>query len=138
LSFFEPRSVRSLAGESPGDSLARGDSEGSLDGVDEALAEGLAEGDEPVLPPPFLPPLPPEVGDEVGDGVLDPVDPSPPVEGDEVGVEEGEDVVGVAVGVLGATGGAAPGGAALPVPCFQDQPTEPPAGTISPPTPADE
>jgi hypothetical protein len=127
--FFEP----SLARESPGDSLASGDAEG-LDGV----PEGVDCGDEPEPPP--------EAGDGLADG-LDDCDPPPPDgvavgdDGEEVGDELGDDVgVGVAVGVLDCTGGATPGGTA-PLEarsCCQDQPTEPPAGTVSEPEAYDE
>ena len=117
--------------ESPGDSLATGDSEGSLDGDADGDAEGLADGEGP-----FWPPLPPEVGDELGEGALDPL---PPLVGEGDGVLVGEDVVGVAVGVLGATGGATLGGTAPPAgrSCCHDHPTEPPARTVRAPAPED-
>ncbi|SEB28619.1 hypothetical protein SAMN04489844_0066 [Nocardioides exalbidus] len=144
----------SLGCESPGDSLASGDcdaladgdpeddSEGNsdADGEPDGVADGEAEGevvdpDPPPLPP--LPPLPPP-GVGVAVGELEPPPPEPPVgvaDGDEVGVG-----VDVGLGEAGFTGGATPGGTAEPDgrSCCQDQPTEPPAGTVRPPTPDDE
>jgi hypothetical protein len=120
--------------ESPGDSLARGDSEGALD----ADSEGLDDGNDGLLPlegdgldgdplpdplpgpPPELPPDPlPLDGEEDGEDV-----------GALVGVEDGDDV---GDGEAAITGGATPGGAALPLPCFHAQPTDPPAGTVREP-----
>lgn len=143
LFFRSPEPAGDL--ESPGDSLARGDSEGALD----ADAEGLDDGDgDPGLlpldgdgldgepPPDPLPEAPPE-----------PLPDPPPLEGEEdgelvgeedgelVGVEDGDDV---GDGEAARTGGATAGGAALPLPCFQAQPTEPPAGTIREPELEDE
>jgi hypothetical protein len=127
--------------ESPGDSLARGDSEGALD----ADSEGLDDGDDdPGLlpldgdgldgdplpdplpePPPELPPDPlPLDGEEDGEDV-----------GVLVGVEDGDDV---GDGEAAITGGVTLGGAALPLPCFHAQPTEPPAGTVREPELYDE
>jgi hypothetical protein len=132
-----------LGRESPGDSEASGDFDGLSDGLPDALPDALSEGEdvgepdgdvegvaeedgvdpEPPLPP--LPPLPPP-GVGVTVGVVD---------GEVVGVEL---VLGDDVGVAGFTGGATPGAAAFPGPCFHDQPTDPPAGTISPPAPEEE
>jgi hypothetical protein len=76
------------------------------------------------LPPEPLPEPPSGLGEEVGLDVCD---------GEDVGVGEGVDVV---VAVL-VTGGAVPGGTLAPAArsCCQDHPTEPPAGTVSDPTP---
>jgi len=133
-----------LSPESPGDSGARVDSDG--------VASGLAdESDDPVLaepPPGPTPDPPPPLGvGVVGDGLDEP----PPLEGavgdaeadavgDELGVGELV-VVGVGVGVASAiTGGVTPGGTLVPAvrSCCQDQPTEPPSGTVRDPTPYDE
>jgi hypothetical protein len=74
----------------------------------------------------------------VGDGLAEP----PPLDGvavgDGVAVADG---VSLGVGVdVGATGGATPGGTAplFSRSCCHDQPTDPPAGTVRPPTPEDE
>src|SRR6478609_511964 len=144
LSPFVPApSGPALRGESPGDSLASGDGEGvpdaegdeDVDGLD--VLDGLGDGElPPPLPLPFPPPFPP------------PLPPPPPVEplvgpevGEGVGLElDGSDVVGLAVGVAGLTGGGTAGGTPPPAgrSCCHAQPTEPPAGTIRPPTPEDE
>jgi hypothetical protein len=118
--------------------------------------EGLAcgDGDELGVDPPVLPlDPPPLVGDglEVGDGLDDPEPPDDPepLDGLAVGDGEGLDVgdgVGDGVGVgdglvvVRVTGGATAGGTLPPAgrSCCQDQPTEPPAGTVSEPTPEDE
>ncbi len=141
--------------ESLGDSEATGDSERSL-GVPEGVACGDADEPEPPEAP-ALPALPPEPFPELGDGLLDwepppdpPVDP-PPLDGvavgeDDVGdaVGEGEAVgdglgLGVAVAVR-ETGGATLGGTPAPDgrSCCHDHPTDPPAGTVSAPTPEEE
>ena len=154
--FFDP----ALVLESLGDSVPSGDSEGVL-GDPEAVDCG--DGDEVCDDPPE-PPLPveppPLVGDglDVGDGPdepgpvdepdppedPDPPDPDPPepdpLVGDDVGEDVGEDVLGDWVGVAVWTGGATPGGTLAPAArsCCHDQPTDPPAGTVSEPTPDDE
>lgn len=134
LSFSDGSSTPFLVRESLGDSGARGDSDGS----DAADSDGVAAGGE--------------VGEVVGDGLLD-CDPfpdplfEPPSPagldvgedvGEEVGEEDGElvgaeDGDGVGDGEAANTGGATAGGAALPLPCFHAQPTEPPAGTVREP-----
>lgn len=157
--FFEPR----LACESPGDSEAEGDPEGlagELDG--DACGEESEPPDEPApLPPGAPPPEPVGVGDGL-DEEPDPPDPLPPEppdppppepplppdgedvgdgDGDEPGAElAGSDGVGVAVGVAWCTGGETLGETAPVAPrsCCQDQPTEPPAGTVSEPAEYDE
>ncbi len=142
-----------VARESPGDSEARGDSDGRA-----GDAEGVACGDddeppepvEPPVPPPL--PLPPPPAPGVGVADCDP----PPLEGGEVGDAlgdaDGDDAgdgdelgdvlgVGVAVGVVERkTGGATSGGTLEPAArsCCHDQPTEPPAGTVKLPAPYDE
>ncbi len=83
----------------------------------------------------------------VGEGVDDPLDDGPGVGEGDVGEGDGEEGDGeevgvgldVGVGVL-VTGGATPGGTLFPAvrSCCQDQPTEPPAGTVSEPTPYEE
>jgi hypothetical protein len=109
--------------ESPGDSEARGDSDGSVgDPGDVACGD---EDEPPGLP--VLPDPPPDVGDGlVGVGLDD-----PPFDGVAVGEEDGL-VVAERV-----TGGATPGGALSPAArsCCHDHPTDPPAGTVRPPTP---
>lgn len=138
--------------------MASGDSEGDedvADGLDDGLDDGLADGLDPeppdppaalvgdadgllgCEPPPALepPPVPapaaepppepvPGLGEEDGDDVC---------EGDDVGEGEGVDV-GVEVFI---TGGATAGGTLEPAgrSCCHDQPTDPPAGTVSDPTP---
>ena len=147
---FDPFSAPALDRESLGDSTPSGDPEGAL-----GEPEGLACGDELGVDPPVLPPDPPPlVGDglAVGVGLDDPVppdDPDPPdglaVGEDEVGLDVGDGVgdwVGVGDGlvVVRVTGGATEGGTLPPAgrSCCQDHPTEPPAGTVSEPTPEDE
>lgn len=143
-SLFDRSLAPPLDLESLGDSGASGDSEGAL-----GAPEGLACGDEVGVEPP-APPLepPPLVGDglEVGVGLDDP-DPfdGVAVGEDDVGLELGDEVgdeVGVGDGLLEVrvTGGATPGGTLAPAArsCCQDHPTEPPAGTVSEPTPEDE
>ncbi len=82
-------------------------------------------GDVPPVPPspPLLLPSDPEPGLLVGR--------EPPL-GEEVGSGDGLDV-----GVRSCTGAATPGGTTPldPRSCCHDQPTDPPAGTTSPPTP---
>jgi hypothetical protein len=154
-----------LRRESPGDSPATGDPDGlpdaeaetdaegddageAEDGLDDGLGpeppeplpvppegdEGLLGEEPPVDPPEPLPlpdplpdPLPPGLGEAVGEVVCDGVD---------VGVGEGDDV-GVEVFIRG---GATAGGTLAPAArsCCHDQPTDPPAGTVSEPTPYDE
>lgn len=119
--------------ESLGDSGARGDSDGAAaadsDGVPpteggaevgDALGDGLLDCDPPPGPL-FEPPLPdgPDDGVDVGEE-----------DGELVGAEDGDDV---GDGVAANTGGATAGGAALPLPCFHAQATEPPAGTVREP-----
>jgi hypothetical protein len=135
-----------LVRESLGDSEASGDSEAV--GVPDGEAEG--EVVEPFVPPPE-PPEPPEPpdgvaeGDEGDEGAVEDGDEL----GDELGDEEGDELdglglgdgLGVGVGVAERdTGGAMAGGTPDPAArsCCHDQPTEPPAGTVSEPTPADE
>jgi hypothetical protein len=170
LSLFAPALPGpALRCESPGDSLAIGDSEGVLDadgeeddGLDDGLDEGLApeppeppeppdgEGellgwdpppDPEPLPPPDPEPLPPPEPEP--DPPPEPPPEPPPGLGEEVGddvwdgVEVGEGV-GVDVGVdVFVTGGATPGGTLDPAArsCCHDHATEPPAGTVSEPTP---
>lgn len=111
----------------------------------DADAEGLDDGDDD-------PGLLPLDGEGLGwepppDPLPDPLPDPPPPEGEEageeVGVDDGE-LVGAEdgddVGDGGAafTGGATEGGAALPLPCFHAQPTEPPAGTVREPELYDE
>jgi hypothetical protein len=119
--------------------LARGDSDGAPD----AEADGLDDGDDAGLlplegdgldgepPPDPLPEGPSEA----------PPDPSPfegevvGEDGELVGAEDGDEV---GDGEAAITGGATAGGAALPLPCFHAQPTEPPAGTVREPALYDE
>jgi hypothetical protein len=139
--FAEPLPDPPLACESPGDSEARGDSDG-VDGEPDGVACGEEVPSDPVLP--VLPPLgpwdglddcdpPPLDGAVVGDAVGEVLDDGGADEvGDDVGDEVGDDGAG-------ATGGATPGGALEPArSCCQDHPTEPPAGTVRPPTPEEE
>jgi hypothetical protein len=145
---FEPV----LAFESPGDSDAKGLSDGSLgvaDGVAELDAEGDFVGevegdfvgdavglepdvpDPPDPPDPVEPPVPPPEP---------PVLPPPPDDGVAVGEGVG-DAVGDGVEVVPeVTGGATPGGTVPPAgrSCCQENPTDPPDGTVSPPAPYDE
>ncbi|WP_231249752.1 hypothetical protein [Nocardioides furvisabuli] len=126
--------------ESLGDSGARSDSDGSdaADSADVAagdevgaLGEGLLDCD-PLPDPLFEPPLPDGLDDEDdGEDVGVDVGVEDGEEDDElVGAEDGD---GVGDGETANTGGATAGGAALPLPCFHAQPTEPPAGTVSEP-----
>ena len=143
--FPEPSPDPPLACESPGDSEARGDSEG-VDGEPDGLASGDECRSSRCCPPPAPgdglddcdpPPLDgvavgdEPVGDELGDDVGD-----DEASGDEVGDDVGE---GVAT-ERAATGGATPGGTAplFSRSCCHDKPTEPPAGTVRPPTPEEE
>jgi hypothetical protein len=134
--------------ESLGDSAPSGDSEGAL-----GDPEGLACGDEDGVDPPVLPlDPPPVVGDglEVGEGPDEPEPPDDPEPPDGLAVGEGEDGLDVGVGDwvgdgdglvdVRVTGGATAGGTLPPAgrSCCQDHPTEPPAGTVSDPTPEDE
>ncbi|MBD3947623.1 hypothetical protein [Nocardioides ganghwensis] len=114
----------------------------------DADAEGLDDGDAPGLLPldgdglgwePAPDPLPEPLPEPPPDPPL----PEGEEEGEEVGEEDGEAVGaedGDDVGDWEAefTGGATEGGAALPLPCFHAQPTEPPAGTVREPELYDE
>jgi hypothetical protein len=86
-----------------------------------ALGDGLLDCDPPPGPL-FEPPLP-DIGEDVGEDVGE-------EDGELVGAEDGD---GVGDGEAASTGGATAGGAALPLPCFHAQPTEPPAGTVREP-----
>lgn len=134
--------------ESLGDSEARGDSEGSL-GDPEVVTcgddEELGSAEPPELPLPD--PLPAGDGLAVGEPPLDPPDEPPPLDGVAVGEEVGDvgddvgDGLGVGVGVEDRVTGGATAGGTLPLParsCCQDQPTDPPSGTVREPTPEDE
>ena len=97
------------------------------------------DGDEDDVPEP--PPPEPVVG-LVGDGLVEPPPPDGVAVGDGLLVGDGLDVgdsLGEGVDV-GASGGATPGGTAplFSRSCCHDQPTDPPAGTVRPPTPDDE
>lgn len=89
----------------------------------EPLPDPLPDPPDPLPDPPD--PVPPELGEAVGEVVCD---------GDEVAVGVG---VGVGVAVVFVTGGATLGGTLVEVvrSCCHDHPTEPPAGTVSEPTP---
>lgn len=136
----------SLLRESPGDSGASGDSEALGDPEGLLEDDGLGEA---------VPPAPPDglavglgfgvgvgVGVEDADG-LEGLDAE--ADGDEVGEGLGEAVgdgvcEGDGLDEAAATGGATLGGTLAPDArsCCQDQPTEPPAGTVSEPTPYEE
>jgi hypothetical protein len=88
-------------------------------------------------PEPLEPPAaPPELGDPVGEDDVGEDDEGED-EGEEVGDDEVGDELGDGDGLEEDTGGATPGGTLPPDgrSCCQAQPTEPPAGTVSPPTP---
>lgn len=97
-------------GAACGDEPGEGDSPDPPDGLDVGLVDGDGLDDAD--------------GEAVGDGLDEAV-------GEAVG--EGLDDADVV------TGGATPGGTLEPArSCCHDHPTEPPAGTVSPPTPYDE
>ena len=127
-------------------------SDSGASGVPDALGEpdGAASGDALGEVDALAPPDGFEVGLEDGDGLEVP-DEEPDVdvvgadvglgldddEGDDVGEDVGEEVgdgLGEAEDV---TGAATPGGTLAPAArsCCHDQPTDPPAGTVSEPTP---
>ena len=157
---FAP-SVPAVAGESLGDSRSRGDAlglsadlEGEACGEDDPVApppafppgEGLEDGledglDVPPAEPPDVPPVdPPDVPPEEPPDVPPEEPPDVPPDVPPVGEDEG-DGVGDGLGDDDwVTGGATPGGTAEPAArsCCHDHPTEPPAGTVSVPTPEDE
>jgi hypothetical protein len=104
------------------------DAEGLEDGDDSGLLPPEGDGLDGEPPPDPLPDPPPPEGEEEGEEVGE-------EDGELVGAEDGDDV---GDGEAANTGGATPGGAALPLPCFHAQPTEPPAGTVREPELYDE
>jgi hypothetical protein len=125
-----------LSVESPGDSGATGGSD-ALGEPEEP--EGLPDGDDPGVAVPPVPPDGLDVGLEEGDGLDEPDGDAvgeglDEAVGDEVGEGDGLDDAAVVMGGATAGGTVAPDARS----CCQDQPTDPPAGTVSEPTPYDE